>query len=320
MVGEEILRLKGIEFMTNNRIKCDICGSLSTEILFEIPDLWTDRMDIHVDYYQCADCGLVFQFPKPSMEFLKVFYPENYEVFHNGTNLLSDFGLKKRFGLIRRYKSKGTLLDVGSAQGYFLSYVKHHSGWNAIGIEPNQAAANRARQKYGLNIIDNDIEKVDFRGQTFDVITMWDVLEHLSDPSFVLKKLKSQLKPDGILVLRLPNLSSLDAKWFGKCWAGYDSPRHLFVFNISNLEILLKQTGFRIELIHSGIGGYLNFVKSLDFFMKYHLVNLRLRTFIIKVLRSIPMNLIAYPLFWIKDQIYYGSEIVVVAQSYLGDE
>jgi SAM-dependent methyltransferase len=300
--------------MANTETICDICGSTRSEVLFEIPDLWTDRMNISALYYKCPDCGLVFQSPKPSSEDLKIYYPDNYEVFHNKSNLLNKFGLWRRFGLIQRYKSKGILLDVGSAQGNFLNYIISNKGWEGIGLETNQKAAENARQVYGLNIINDQIENADFMGQTFDVITLWDVLEHLTDPSSVLKKLRNTLKPDGILVLRLPNLSCLDAKWFGKCWAGYDSPRHLFVFTIDNLEILLKQTGYKIKLIYSNIGGYLNFVKSLDFYMKYHLVNPNLRKSIIKVLRSIPIRIIAFPVFWVKDRMFHGSEIVVIAE------
>lgn len=121
---------------------------------------------------------------------------------------------------------KGNLLDIGAGTGDFLSYAKSKN-WQVVGIEPSQKAKELA-QKKGVSFVENTEELSD---NSFDVITMWHVLEHVEDLDKQLSELKRISKPDGIIVIAVPNFKSYDAKFYKEHWAAYDVPRHLWHFS-----------------------------------------------------------------------------------------
>ncbi len=194
---------------------------------------------------------------------MQQYYPKKYEVFQAGLKekrgRLHPYGLSKRSSFIIRYKQSGVLLDVGCANGVFLKWMEQLQGWQLYGVEVGEFAAETARQK-GLNVITGTLESAVYPQSFFDVVTLWDVIEHVHQPVETLKEVNRIMRPDAILVMRLPNLSSIDAKIFGKYWAGFDAPRHLYAFTIPNLQKLLEQAGFIPVMMNTQVGGYLNFV------------------------------------------------------------
>ncbi len=138
---------------------------------------------------------------------------------------------------------KGKLLDVGSATGFFLEIAKD-KGWNVFGMEISEYAAEKSREK-GLNVITGAIEDLGV-GKYFDVITFWDVIEHLANARIALISAYKLLNDKGILAVCTPDSKSLVAKLFGRSWHSLIPPEHLIIFNRHNLENLLSECGFQV--------------------------------------------------------------------------
>ncbi len=141
------------------------------------------------------------------------------------TDLLFRYGMSRRDQMVTRFKQSGRMLDVGCATGVFLQWFQAGGSWDLYGLELSEGAARVARAA-GLNVFIGQLEEAAYPENYFDVVTFWDVLEHISDPRSALLETRRILKPDGILVLRLPNAASLDARIFRQYWSGLDAPRH----------------------------------------------------------------------------------------------
>jgi 2-polyprenyl-3-methyl-5-hydroxy-6-metoxy-1,4-benzoquinol methylase len=298
-----------------NGPKCNLCGSSESYFLHQIPDLWLARNRITADFYQCCNCGLIYQFPQPLPETWPILYPENYSVYQPArSSWVQRLGQMKRSQVVLRYKSSGKLLDIGCGNGEFLLHMRSRGEWELVGIEHNKRIAESLKSEQQLDIFMDPLEDISFQSSSFEVITMWDVLEHLPDPRSSLQECRRILKPGGVLVLRLPNYESIDAQLFGKCWAGLDSPRHFFVFGKTNIGLLLDETGFSIQEIHTKVGEYLNFVKSIQFWLTWRGFNLQIRNISLGILRSLPLRILAAPLMTLKDRGNRGSEMIIVAK------
>jgi 2-polyprenyl-3-methyl-5-hydroxy-6-metoxy-1,4-benzoquinol methylase len=150
--------------------------------------------------------------------------------------------LKNKLKIVSSYvKPSGTLLDFGCGTGDFLVEAKK-SGWATIGFEPNASARSRAESK-GLSLID-DISNIP--ENSVDVITLWHVLEHVHDVDYHLNLFSRLLKPDGILVIAVPNFRSYDAEVYGAFWAAYDVPRHLWHFSRNAISKLAALADMRV--------------------------------------------------------------------------
>lgn len=146
---------------------------------------------------------------------------------------------------IIKQKKNGTILDVGCGSGLFLSYFKK-KGWNVFGTEISKEISKFSSEMFGIKPLIGDLLNLKLSENYFDVITINNVLEHLSQPNETLLKIKSLLKDDGILEITVPNIESLGAKIFGNDWYHLDPGRHLFHFFPAKLEEMLKKTGFKI--------------------------------------------------------------------------
>lgn len=133
--------------------------------------------------------------------------------------------LSSKLALVKKYYSSGKVLDIGAGVGDFVNYLSIH-GYEATGYEPNQQAREVALKK-GVYLLDN----IEEHTATYDVVTMYHVLEHVPDLNIQMDLVTRLLKPGGILIVALPNYDSWDARFFKKDWAAYDVPRHLFHFN-----------------------------------------------------------------------------------------
>jgi 2-polyprenyl-3-methyl-5-hydroxy-6-metoxy-1,4-benzoquinol methylase len=189
---------------------------------------------------------LVFTFPQPVEEKLATYYEsEDYishtdgkrSLFEKAYQFVKNIALKRKLKLINELQSsKGLLLDIGTGTGDFLSQAKQN-GWQIIGVEPNEKARNIALQK-GVTYIGHTSELED---HSVDVVTMWHVLEHVPDVNAQIKELKRLLKPAGTIVIAVPNFNSYDANYYGKFWAAYDVPRHLWHFSRLSIEKLFER-------------------------------------------------------------------------------
>jgi len=157
--------------------------------------------------------------------------------------------LKKKRNIIRKFTGleKGSLLDVGSGSGHFLIEMKD-AGWDVKGIEINKKAREYFVTRSGIDVIPpSEISK--FSSGSFDCITMWHVLEHFENPFEYMVHIKRMLKPEGLLIVALPNFNSSDAGHYREYWAAYDVPRHLWHFNPQTFRVFTEKNGFEIKTI-----------------------------------------------------------------------
>lgn len=231
---------------------CNICGQDNAVFLFERFDMLTKRPE-KFQVVQCQQCNHVYLNPRPTPTSMKQFYPENYTPYNNPhvQDMRTPWGvwraahtLNKRCKLVQHYCSSGSILDIGCSEGQFLKQLTHFGDWDTFGIEPDTKAAQEAFRRYGLKIINGDIQAVNFLPNHFDVITMWDVIEHLYNPKRTLQKIYQALKPSGLLIISTPLKGRLEEVFFGKYWVGYEIPRHLHVFSYNTLNALLVELGY----------------------------------------------------------------------------
>ncbi|WP_299115626.1 class I SAM-dependent methyltransferase [uncultured Winogradskyella sp.] len=196
--------------------------------------------------------GILKTHPQPHADKLSKYYESEDYISHTDTkrNLLEQVyhlirkrALKNKLRLINSFKSDGkTLLDVGCGTGDFLKTAKEDN-WNVSGIEPNPDARKIANLKTENTVF--DIPKLsEFGANSFNVITLWHVLEHLPNMEEHLRIFNRLLKPNGHLVIAVPNYKSYDAEYYKSFWAAYDVPRHLWHFSQNGIKRLVESLGF----------------------------------------------------------------------------
>jgi 2-polyprenyl-3-methyl-5-hydroxy-6-metoxy-1,4-benzoquinol methylase len=226
---------------------CIICGSLIKYQKF-FKDYEKDGRFYSV--YICPKCRLGITQPFPDKDQLEKLYSresyrEGEKRFILPVEKFIRFSRRLRRDRIERIIRKGRILDIGCARGVFLSGMLEN-GWDTFGLELDEETASYAKNILGLNIKTGELADANFENDFFDVITIWHVLEHLPDPFLTITECKRILKPEGLLVIAIPNFDSLQAKIFGKHWFHLDVPYHLYHFNMKNLRLLLEKNSFKI--------------------------------------------------------------------------
>jgi len=190
-------------------------------------------------------------FPQPSEKQLPRYYQsEDYishtdakrNLFEKAYHFIKTIALKRKLKLINSFNIKEkNLLDVGCGTGDFLKVAKDNN-WNVLGVEPNLEARTIANRKTENSVFDIE-QLLKFKKHSFDVITLWHVLEHLSKLEQHITILESLLKPNGRLVIAVPNYKSFDANYYKSYWAAFDVPRHLWHFSQKSISKLVQQKG-----------------------------------------------------------------------------
>ncbi len=302
-------------------VVCNLCGSAESRPYAVVPDLLLDRPGIAATLVQCLNCGLVYQNPRPTPAEIGVHYPPEYEPYADITQggrswLLQravEYGIQKRCRFITRHRAPGRLLDLGCAAGVFMLGMEQN-GWETVGIELSEDVARLARTRHGLNVLPGTLEEAAFGDASFDAVTLWDVLEHLHDPSATLREIYRVLKPGGLLLIRVPNLASWDARIFGEQWAGLDAPRHLYVFTPATLRQMLGQADFRVIDESTNIGSYPTFALSVRFRMTAEGRPAAEQARITRLLYNPVTRLATAPLFYISSITHKGPLLVTTAR------
>lgn len=195
---------------------------------------------------------MLITFPKPAPEDLPSYYESPEYISHtDSTSSLTDkiyqavkkFMLSKKLSWIENeFPEKGKILDFGAGTGDFLIAAKSR-GWEVHGVEPEKKARARAVEK-GLNL-QADLSGLKF--ETFDVISLWHVLEHIPVPGDKIAELEKLLKPGGLLIIAVPNYKSYDAEYYKEYWAAYDVPRHLWHFSRTSFDKIFSGTDLKQE-------------------------------------------------------------------------
>lgn len=229
-------------------VYCNICSS-SEERLITIQNGYR--------IVRCKGCGFVYVNPRPTVEILKQLYlsylPEKIE-----DPLLWDAYMKEVFAkaanmLARRFPKAGSVLDIGCGYGFFLLQMKKR-GWQTHGMDVSETAVSYASGQ-GLDVTLGTLEDVKHKDNSFDVVTLFYVLEHLPDPLKALKEIRRILKPNGLLLLRLPHTTPIVRvlSLLGIKNKLYDPPFHLNDFSPETIRALLRKAGF--DKICISIGG-----------------------------------------------------------------
>lgn len=170
--------------------------------------------------------------------------------------------------IIRKYKKPTVLLDVGCGIGVFLQAVKE-AGWKTIGVDMSKSAVTYARSR-GLDIRLGKIEELSLKRESFDVITLFQTIEHIEDPIKTLKKIHTLLRKGGILVMTTPNEESLMARLLGRLWFGYRNIEHLYFFNKQSLTAMQKRAGFKKISVNTENGRALSMPWVLTRLLDYY--------------------------------------------------
>ena len=232
--------------------KCPICDHTMFESFLTCEDSMLSHE--HFQLKKCQSCSFVFTSPRPDKASLPAYYQSLQYISHTGKSagpldriyiFARNFTLRWKTALIKEHKSKIALLDYGCGTGEFLRFCQRER-WEIAGIEPSADARQKAAQITGINIA-SDLET--FSRQKFDVITLWHVLEHVSDLTNTISRLASLLKADGLIFIAVPNHESNDASHYKQYWAAYDVPRHLWHFTKTTMAALLHSADLKIKTI-----------------------------------------------------------------------
>ena len=233
------------------------------------------------DLYYDEELDMLITDPQPSLENLGKYYESVDYISHTDSkrslfekcyHFIKSIALKNKLSLVNSLQpSQGSILDIGAGTGDFLSVVKEN-GWNTIGVEPSEKAKAIAKRK-GVSFVEQTSA---LENNSFDIITMWHVLEHVPNLDNQLKELKRLLKPNGNLIIAVPNFKSFDAKHYGNFWAAYDVPIHFWHFSKTAIKRLfakedmelvqvlpMKFDSFYVSLLSEKYKtGKMNFIKA----------------------------------------------------------
>jgi SAM-dependent methyltransferase len=232
---------------------CPVCGSPDLHDKLRVQDKSVSQETFTIQ--QCAACGFQFTNPRPEAASIGKYYESDAYVSHNSAaqglvnrvyKAARYFTVRRKVALITKLNGgqPGRLLDYGCGTGHFLAQARR-TGWQVAGLEPNPRARQDAAARVGQPI-QEPAALATLPPGSFDIITLWHVLEHVHALNETLTQLIGKLTPGGRLLLAVPNPDSLDAQHYRQDWAAYDVPRHLYHFVPATMRQLLARHGLRL--------------------------------------------------------------------------
>ena len=274
------------------------------------------------NYVKCNECGLIYASPRNSKAAQKQVLNNDGEYWvaqsklGKGAPVLStQKNETRKVNFVKEWIKKGRLLDVGSAYGGFLTCAKER-GFDVTGVEIAEPFGFKAKDQ-GLNILLGDILEVDLTGKAYDVVTLWDTIEHLSQPLETLKKLHKHMNNGALLFIFTPNAEGTSAFLFGNNWWVFQPEFHLVMFSQKTLRRMVEKAGFKVKMVRS-----LNVItRETAYKLNYRTLLSResylsngKRTSFIKVIINISLKIIdkIFPSF--TSLLNIGDDILLVAQ------
>lgn len=302
-------------------VACDFCGSTAVQPLFEGPDRLLGLPGLF-RVVRCTQCGLLRQDPRPTRATIDFYYPPGYEPYSVAIDeeplwwrrFDRRYGMCKRRRAIERFCKGGHLLDVGCATGNFLYEMARTGRWQVEGVEPNAEAARYGQEHLGLIIHIGELTAVDLPPRAYDVVTMWNVFEHLHNPMANLRVVARLLKPGGWFVFSIPNLRSWEHRLFGKYWMGWELPRHLYYPSPGLMEDMLERVGLYVRDWRCLGGAYPSFLLSLRFWLEDIIGYTALTRGWLAISGALPTRLLVAPLFALITRMNRASLITGFAQ------
>jgi 2-polyprenyl-3-methyl-5-hydroxy-6-metoxy-1,4-benzoquinol methylase len=268
---------------------CPNCGQNEFEVLFE-SNMKSDDFNVLFDYsmeghdsqegvegylvpgkewgrhVRCKNCHLIYMNPMEKVSKTNEYY---FKAKNNHASTIRESYLrtaKSQVSLIQKYTRGTNLLDIGCAQGFFL-FSASKAGYTTKGIEISQDAVEYAREEFGLDVEAKPFEELRFPENSFDVVTLWQVLEHVPYPLMVLNEVHRILKPGGLVVASTPNIEGIPAKILRKRW--WDIKRlHLNQFTTKTLQDIFKNAGFK-NMSPVSYRGFVSLSILLTMILKY---------------------------------------------------
>ncbi|NML40959.1 class I SAM-dependent methyltransferase [Chitinophaga sp. G-6-1-13] len=233
---------------------CPLCGSSQIHEALTAKDYTVSKETFSI--FHCGGCGGRFTQNVPDSQHIGRYYQSQEYISHSETkqglinrlyHSVRKITLRSKQNWVRSAAGmkQGNLLDIGCGTGAFLHYMQV-GGWTVTGLEPDENARHNAKTLYNIDPLPID-QLFKLPAQQYDAITMWHVLEHVHELHAYLDRIRHLLKPGGALLIAVPNYTSSDADHYGKYWAAYDVPRHLYHFSPASMEQLLQQ--HQIKLI-----------------------------------------------------------------------
>jgi 2-polyprenyl-3-methyl-5-hydroxy-6-metoxy-1,4-benzoquinol methylase len=239
---------------------CSVCDGREYDVVHEARyDLETDHDlvqkfrasgdELLIDQLvKCKDCGLQYISPRLRSDLILSSYSEGEDRAYVSQMAARERTFADALTHIEKIAGhRGRLLDVGTAAGAFLA-AAHARGWQAEGCEPNRWLANWGTRHYGVHIRPGSVFEQSYEPGSFDVVTLWDVIEHTTNPREVLAHCRSLLRPGGVLVVNYPDVGSWIARALGRRWLFLTSV-HLHYFDRKTMTRLLESTGFAVATI-----------------------------------------------------------------------
>jgi SAM-dependent methyltransferase len=229
---------------TASKQKCPLCGNGQVMPYMTATDRFHWRTEKY-DLMRCTGCSYVWLADPPKPEAMGPHYSEDYHRVIMAAGENSGPGRwKRQHDTIMRHKNGGAILDIGCSSGGFLTAMKGDA-WKLYGIEMETSTAEKAKAATGAEVFVGEALDAPFPDESFDVITGFDLLEHVYHPRQFLSKVQQWLKPGGIVYLGLPNIDSWEAHMLGTYWYGLELPRHLSHFSPKSLRHVFNSLGFQ---------------------------------------------------------------------------
>ncbi len=238
-------------------MSCPVCLNPVTAPALVGTDFLFESTSKTFTLYSCEACRCLFLHPMPDSREIERFYPADY-----WWNARRSGGLKKLESVYRKLalrdhiafitKAAGNrgvdVLDVGCGSGTLLGLLKQR-GFRVNGLDFSAEAAAIAKAENGVDVAVGSLEEAHFPAESFDVVTLFHVMEHVTNPRLVLAEVSRVLKPNGVAILQVPNIESWQFKIFGARWYGLDIPRHVIDYSRNSMLKLLADSGFVVNRI-----------------------------------------------------------------------
>lgn len=231
--------------------ECPICDNREFKAYITCNDYLVTNEKFAIQ--ECSVCGLRLTNPRPDNKSIGNYYKSENYISHNDKSggfissiyrTVRNYTLDYKLRLIKKVNSgKGKLLDVGCGTGAFLESCKG-DGWQIAGVEADEKVRMLTQEKLEIQIA-QDLSEI-HTSESFNIITLWHVLEHIPNLNDTIKQLSLLLAPNGTLVIAVPNSNSYDATYFKEYWAAYDVPRHLYHFTPHTIQKLFNKYNLRL--------------------------------------------------------------------------
>ncbi len=244
--------------LSREETDCPLCGSPECSPLLAAPDFLSNDNRPCWTVVRCRACGLCFTNPRPAPADIGRFYADDYGPHRPVQHAANSKRRERRWSSLVahmqgrrperwhiRPQGQCRLLDFGCGNGAFLQQM-HRRGWNVLGLDASVGVVERILCELQLPALTGTLPHTQLVPESFDLITMWQSLEHVHRPLDVLHHAHELLSPGGRLIVSVPNIDSDAFRWFGASWFGLDVPRHLTHFAPATLQEMVRRAGFRV--------------------------------------------------------------------------